>query len=397
MKKFFIAVISLAVIAIIVYGVAYFVLPAHSIELEEYTHEASIHCDNAYIVRDETVYYATSSGTVYNSISEGERVSANTIISTTFSSDVSKDDLKKLHTLDEKIKRLQQENSGSELYTIDSAYIENEISEKMNDVFDYTLSNSVEEIHEIRNSVNSMREGTETSLNTEIASLQSERNLIDAGIAGARTNTLSDRSGIFSSYVDGLESVLSPERVQTYTPTYIRSLEPHNSRSYNNASTIIGDPVCKVMNNHNWYILGIINEEQKSQFDNKTRVNVRFSDISDVKTRGNLVFLSEPDENSECTFLIEVPSYMESAFSYRTLSVDIIFEEHSGYKIPTSAIKTGDSFDSYYVYAMQGSESFKCDCEVLYTDTASGYSIIQSTADAKNKLSSMERLVTGER
>lgn len=397
MKKFFIAVISLAVVAMLAYGIAYFVLPAQSIVLEEYTHEAKLRCNDAFIVRDETVYYATSSGTVYNSIAEGDRVSANTVISTTFNDSINKDDLKKLRTIDEKIKRLRLESSGSELYTIDESYMENEISEKMNEVANYAQSNSVEEIHEIRTSINNMREGADYSLAAEIAVLQGERNLIEANIPGTRTNTVADRSGIFSSYVDGLESVLSPESVQSYTPSYISSLKAQNSRSYNNASTIIGDPICKVMNNHNWYILGIADKEQKSRFESSGTVAVRFSEISDAKTTGNLIFISEPDENGECVFLIEIPSYMESAFSYRNLDVDIIFKEYSGYKIPTSAIRTGETIETYYVYGMQGSESYRCDCEILFTDTASGYSIVQSTSDAKNKLSAMERLVMDEK
>lgn len=397
MKKFFITVMSLAVFAIVAYGIAYFVLPVHSIELEEYTHEALLHCDDVYIVRDETVYYAKTSGTIYNSIAEGDRVSANTVISTTFNANVDTEHLKKLRTIDEKITRLQQESSGSELYSIDGSSTENEISQSMNEVHDHAQGNNVEEIHEIRNSVNSLREGTDTSITDEIAVLESERSAIEAEIPGPRTETIADRSGIFSSYVDGLEAVLSPERVQTYTPSYIRSLEPQNLRSYNNASTIIGDPVCKIMNNHNWYVLGVIDKEQKSLFDEYKKINVRFSDIAHTKASGNLVYLSEPDENDECVFLIQVPSYMEIAFSYRKLNVDIIFKEYSGYKVPTEAIRTGDSINSYYVYGMKGSESFRCNCEILYTDTASGYSIIQSTEKAQNKLSSMDRLVVGER
>ncbi len=397
MKKFFIAVMSLAVIAIVAYGIAYFVLPVHSIEIEEYTHEASLRCDDVYIVRDETVYYAKTSGTVYNSIAEGDRVSTNTVISTTFNANVDEEHLKKLRTIDDKIARLRQESSGSELYTIDGSSTENEISQSMNEVHNHAHDNNVEEIHEIRESVNNLREGTDASIADEIPALEAERAAIEAEIPGPRTETIADRSGTFSSYVDGLESVLSPERVQSYTPSYIRSLETHNSRSYNNTSTIIGDPVCKIMNNHNWYILGIISKEQKSLFDDYKSVNIRFTDISHTKTKGSLVYLSEPDENDDCVFLIEVPSYMEIAFSYRKLNVDIIFKEYSGYKIPTEAIRTGDYLNSYYVYGMKGSETFRCNCEILYTDTASGYSIIKSTDQAQNKLSSMDRLVVGER
>ncbi len=397
MKKFIIAVMALAVIAIVAYGVAYFVMPVQSIELEEFTHEATLHCDDVYIVRDETVYYAKTSGTVYNSIPEGKRASANTVISTTFNANVDGEQLKKLHTIDEKIARLQQESSGSELYSIDRASVENEISQDMNRIYEYARNNDVQEIHEIRNTVNKLREGSDVSVSDEILALESERASVAAEIPGPRTETIADRSGIFSSYIDGLEAVLAPDRAESFTPSYIRSLETHNSRSYNNTSTIIGDPVCKIMNNHSWYVLGIISQDQKGLFDEYKKLNIRFSDISDTTATGELVYISEPDENGECVFLIEVQSYMEIAFSYRKLNADIVFKTYSGYKIPTEAIRTGDTINSYYVYGMKGSDSFKCECDVLYTDIESGYSIIQSTSDAANKLASMDRLVVGER
>ena len=68
MKKFFTIVILLAVLVIAVYGIAYLVLPMHSMELEEYKHEVGITCEDAYIVRDESVYYSTVAGTVYNKV-----------------------------------------------------------------------------------------------------------------------------------------------------------------------------------------------------------------------------------------------------------------------------------------------------------------------------------------
>ena len=55
MKKFFITVISLVIVMIVGYSIAYIITPVSSIQLEEYEHEISIMCEQAYIVRDETV------------------------------------------------------------------------------------------------------------------------------------------------------------------------------------------------------------------------------------------------------------------------------------------------------------------------------------------------------
>lgn len=397
MKKFFTIVISLAILVIAVYGIAYLVLPMHSIVLEEYTHEVGITCDDAYIVRDESVYYSTAAGTVYNTAQEGERVSNGAAISNIFTADVDASYFRKLRTLDAKINRLKKQDAASELYAADAASVENEISSKMNDILSLADSNSVEQIHENREDINELRARNEVSAKGRIAELEAERRSVEASIPGVKKETMADRSGIFSSYVDGLEAVLSPDRIADYTPSYIKSLDVQELRNANGSAVVVGDPVCKVMNNHDWYVLGISNGDYANLVKDDKSVRVRFTGISTNKARGTITYVSEPDENGEYLFLVKVPSYLESAFSYRKVKADIIFEEYAGYKIPIDSVHTGTEINTYYVNAMKGSETYKCDCEILYTDMAEGYSIIRSTENANNKLSAMERLVIGER
>lgn len=397
MKKFFIVVISLAILAIVGYGIAYVVMPVTSVNLEEYTHEVKISCEQAYIVRDETVYYATAAGTVYNAASEGSRVSRDTTISSIYSGSVDGAALRELRTIDTKINRLKKRESESKLYSSDSTSVESAVADRINSIPDLASDNNIEQIHEYKDDIDKLRAGEDISLQTKITDLQNEKSVLEAALGSGRTDILSDRAGIFSSYIDGLESVLTPDRIPEYNATYIRSLSTQYSRRSDESQLIIGDPVCKIMNNHKWYVLGITNADYIGLCELDKQVTVRFTNLSGSEAKGSITYISEPDQNGEYIFLVEVPSYLESAFSYRNIDVDVIFEEYSGYRIPTDAIRTGDTIDSYYVYATRGSDTFKCDCNVLYTDIAEGYSIIQSIENAENNLSAMERLIVGER
>lgn len=397
MKKFFIAVISLAIFAIVAYGIAYLVIPVNSIELSEYTHVVEFECEDSYIVRDETVYYATSDGLVYNIVSDGARVSENSAISTIYGGNISDDTLKKLRTIDAKLNRLKAENTGSALYTTDSSSGESEIAAKMDNVISLAETDSTEEIHEIKESINNFRAGINTVPMDNINKLYAERANAESAISGQKTDTSADKAGIFSSYVDGLESVLTPERIKEYTPSYIKSLNKGNSVYINGTQVTVGDPLCKVMNNHSWYVLGIMTKDYRMLLEASPNVTVRFKSLSGSSAKGEVVYLSDEDENGESIFLIKVNTYIESAFSYRNMDTEIIFKEYSGYKVPTDAIYTGENINDYYVYARKGSEAYRCDVDILYSDTAEGFSIIASKEDADNNLGSMERIVVGER
>lgn len=397
MKKFFIIVISLAVLTIAVYGIGYLVLPVTSMDITEYKQEVSIKCSDAFIVRNETAYYATASGTVYNTVDEGERVGRETVINTIYSGAADSSVLRRLHTLDAHINRLKKDRSHSNLYSNDAATVENEIAERLSEITALARDNNVEKIGEYRRDVNALRSGEDISYQIKIEELQAERDETESRIALGKTDILSENSGIFSPYVDGLENILTPENIKEFDAAYIRSLAANSAVNADGAEVSVGMPVGKVMDNHKWYVLGITDASNKTLFDENNRPTVRFSGLTGSSAAGKLAYISEPDDNGECIFLIEVPTYLESAFSYRKISAEIIFKEYTGYKVPIEAVRTGDSIDSYYVYAMQGSESYKCDCEVLYTDSAGGYSVIKSTEDAVNKLSVMERIVIGER
>lgn len=397
MKKFFIAVISLVIFTMVAYGVAYVVMPVNSMELTRYTHSISFVCENAYIVRDETVYYSPSDGIVYNISEDGDRVAQDAAVSTVYNGDADQTTLKKLHTIDSKISRLETSGHSSDLYKADSDSTENRISDKMSEIFEYAQQNNVEEIHDAKDDINNIRKNAGVSENTRIEVLRTEREKTEKSISAGKKDIVSDRSGIFSSYVDGLETVLSPDRAEEYTPAYLNSLKPDTSEYINGKKIVSGTPICKVMNNHIWYIAGIASSERVEMLKEKKNVTVRFTNLTENDVNGEISYISEPDSKGDCVFMVKVGTYLESAFSYRNVNAQIIFEEHSGYRIPTDAIRTGEGISDYYVYARKGSESYKCDIDVLYSDTEEGYSIIASKEKAENNLGSMDRLVVGER
>lgn len=397
MKKFFIAVISLVIFTMVAYGVAYVVMPVNSMELTRYTHSVSFVCENAYIVRDETVYYSPTDGIVYNISDDGDRVAQDASVSTVYNGDVDQNTLKMLHTIDSKISRLEASGHNSELYKTDSDSTENRVADKMSEIFQYAQQNNVAEIHDIKDDINNIRKGASVSENARIDVLRVEREKTENSISAGKKDIISDRSGIFSSYIDGLETVLSPDRAAEYTPAYLNALQPDTSEYINGKQIVSGTPVCKVMNNHIWYIAGIANSERAEMLKENPNVTVRFTNLTENDVKGEISYISEPDSKGDCVFMVKVGTYLESAFSYRTVNAQIIFEEHSGYKVPTDAIRTGEGISDYYVYARKGSEAYKCDIKVLYSDTEEGYSIIASKEKADNNLGSMDRLVVGER
>lgn len=397
MKKFFVAVIALVLLTATAYGVAYFVMPVNSAELSRYTHSVSFVCDNAFIVRDETVYYSESDGVVHNVATDGSRVAQDEVISTVYNGDINTDTLKQLSTIDANIAHLSSNGHDSDLYKKDSDSAESQIAAEMETVIENGRANSVEDISETKKDINNARKGTASSKTAKIEALNAERKRIEKSITAKGSDIVSDRSGIFSSYVDGLETVLTADKAEKFTTTYLNALEPKTSEYLNGKTIVSGTPVCKVMDNHVWYIMGIADGDNAKLLTENPNITVSFTNLTETDVRGELFYLGNADENGDSVFIIKVSTYLESAFSYRTVSAKIIFKEYSGYKVPTDSIHIGTEINDYFVYARKGSDSYKCDIDVLYSDTDKGFSIISASESAENNIGAMDRIIVGER
>ncbi|MDO5398327.1 MAG: HlyD family efflux transporter periplasmic adaptor subunit [bacterium] len=357
------------------------------------TLENSVHT-NGFIVRDETMYYATGTGTPYFGASEGERISKDSQVAVIFEGKVDSDSIKELSVIDAKLKRAYEAEQNGLTHRSDTGSIENDIMMRVNEIYGFAEDDNVRMAAQQHEAIDSLRTNGEYNNDTGATRLEDEKWRTIQSIGSGRKEIYSEISGVFSTYLDGLEPVLVPDRIEQYTPSYIRGLPDAENEEADLNHVETGDPICKVMNNHVWYALAALNSDEAEKCSKNTSVKLRFNNMADAEVEGIIDYISDADENGDRLVLIRCSTYVESVFSYRRADMDIIFDSYTGYKVPVNAIRAGDG--NPYVYGQAGSSSFKCEVKVLYTDSGSEYSIIESTEEAKNKLSRAERIIISD-
>ncbi|MCC8170116.1 MAG: hypothetical protein LIO59_07155 [Oscillospiraceae bacterium] len=392
MKKFFAIVFFIAVAAALGYGIKYVMTPVDTIEAVVTDEEKSISAEGL-IVREEHVYYAGSDGIVYNNATEGSRVAKDSLISTIYGGSVDKDLLKELYNIDKKI---EKETEKSESYASDYLSVENEIATRISEIITAASENDISSIVQYKDDINSLRRGEDITRTDKVSELTSQKEEIERSIGSNKSEIYTDISGIFTTYLDGLENELTPDAVESYTADYIQSVNPGNREDKSSSTVQAGDPVCKIVNNHVWYILLPVESSRLSGIEENTSIQVRFKNMANEKLKATISYIGDSDENGMSVVLVKCPTYFENAFSYREADVDLIFEDYTGYKVPIQAIYT-DEDGNYSVIGEIGKTKYTCECEILYTDMEKSFVIIESTDDAENKLSRMERIVIGER
>ncbi|MCC8159911.1 MAG: hypothetical protein LIO53_01085 [Oscillospiraceae bacterium] len=394
MKKFFIIVLSIAVAVMVGYGIKYAVTPVNTQQLEYITQEKAINT-NGFIVRSEWVMYTRSAGTVYHAVSEGDRVSKDSVIGSFFYGDVPEDSIKELSVVDSKIKNAEADENTSSVTSLDSTTVENAIYELEKDIIDAAGENDILSISKYKKDINSLRQNNELSYDNELQEMQAQREQILSGIGVSNEDITAQISGVFTTYTDGYESLLVPEDIETYDVAYFESLSQSPEIRKIESKVDAGGEICKVVNNHMWYVMMNIPVDSIEDYEQGDSVKMRFNNMADAVLKGTIYNISD-EQNGRAVVTVKFTTYLESAFSYRMVDVDLIFESYDGYKVPIQAIHTDDD-GKQKVIGISGNRQYDCYCDVLFSNTDSGYVIVESSEDAENKLSQMDRILIGER
>lgn len=393
MKKFFIIVLGIAVAAMVGYGISYALSPVKTQKLEYITQENAINT-NGFIVRDEWVMYTRSAGTVYHSVSEGSRVAKDSNIGSLFYGDVSEDSIKELKVVDNKIKKAESDENLNSMSDLDATNVESSIYRRENDIIDASQNNDILSIARYKRDINSLRANNDLSAGT-LLELQEQKTQILETIGVLKEDIYAQISGVFTAYVDGYETSLVPSEIANYDVQYFESLSQSPKIRKISSKVDAGGEVCKIVNNHVWYVMMNIPSDTMEGRNVGDSVKMRFNNMADTLVNGSISSISD-EYGGRRVVTVKCPEYLENAFSYRLVDVDLIFESYDGYKIPIHAVRTEDS-GKQKVIGIHGNRQYDCYCDVLFTNTDGGYAIVDTADEAENKLSQMERIVVGER
>ena len=393
-KQKLLTVFILFVVIVAGYGIYYATSPLSMIDMTEETVENSINCKTSYIIREERLFESELSGSVYHHAIDGDRVAKDSLISTVFSGSISSDKLKELKNIDRKIRSHKAHEGISTLHTnIKDA--ENTIDEMVSGISELSKKNSVSSIAALREDINNLRNGISLSDEDRLESLLEQRRTIEEGIAAEHIDIITDISGVFTTYTDGLELLLVPEDIPSYTGDYIENIVPQNTEHMSQTQIEAGKPVCKIMNNHVWYVIMNIPQKNMENREVGDKVWLRMNSIAQEVVDAQIYHIGQP-YGDIVPVTVKCPKYLEGAFSYRRANVDLIFESYSGCKVPIHAIRSDDKGNKY-VLGMVGQREYTCYVEIVYTDMDKEIAIIEATETAQHKVTSMERIVTGER
>ena len=309
---------------------AYFSDPFSTTVAYEYTDRDAVTV-SGYVIREEQAIDAEGEY-VYFSRSEGERVSRGGSVALTYSNQQALDRANTVRALEEQLSQLLYARSLADgIHStvsldddVDAALTAFHIARSSG-----ALSAAGDAAAAVRSAIlrhSYAYTGTD-ELDRAIADLSAEISALSADLSASTTAVRAPKSGLFSSLVDGYESVLTVESLDTMTPDDYRAIAP-----------AAAEGVGKMVYGSRWYFATLLQTADAKELARGDRVTLRFQTGLDRELTMKVERVSEEDTGQKLVILSS-----DTALNLTTLlrrqNAQIIFKSYTGIRVPRSAVR----------------------------------------------------------
>lgn len=401
MKKVITVVLAAALCAFAYFLISYVQAPVSTISAYSVTIENVVE-GNAFIVRKENVYTAEQGGTAYSFAREGARVGNNRRICSVYSGEIDENLLRELGTVNSKITELGSVIVDSSGFTSDGGSQEQRLLQIQAEIEQAAAVNDIEKISKCKEEVMLMASGATALSNADkLAELTAKRAELEGKITNPRQDIYSTEAGIYSTKIDGYENVLNMDTISELNVEKFSEIEPEQEEKKKVegviGDTMPGDKVCKIIDNHVWYIITLVEKDKLEDMKKGDSVEVRFDKLPGEQVRASVVSVSnEPEGQKKAVVVLKCESFSEGAFSIRASGVEIVRKSYSGFEVPIHAIRVSDGQNGVMV-RVGGSDIFK-PCKMIYKDEKNATAIIvPDTEDTNTELNEYDMIIIGEK
>lgn len=287
---------------------------------------------DGYVIRDETVIRGENYKNGMVEIkSEGSRVASGDPIFRYYST--GEEDLKqKIADLDVKIQEAMEENNEN-LFSTDTRLLDSQIEETLDEV---TKTNDIQMIREYKRSIaeNITRKakiaGELSPTGSYLKKLIDERSGYENELNSGAEYINATRSGIVSYRIDGLEEVLTTNDFSKINKEFLQNLNLKTGQIIS-ASNEGG----KIVNNFICYMACTSKSNEANNAEIGDTVKLALPSLREVDAK--IEYITRESDN-EVTIIFSFTEGIEELLNYRKVSVDIIWWDASGFKVPNTCI-----------------------------------------------------------
>ena len=381
--KILLAVITLGVVAYFgIQALRYFADPLATTAAYTYQVDRSVSL-SGYVVREELVL-EDSDGLLRLQRTEGERVSAGGTVAVVYADQASLDRQTELDTLEARLEQLEFAQEAAEGAEV-ALKLDNQIIQSILDLRGSLAADRLDKAESYGDTLRSLvlkRDYTysETEdLSAQITELKSQISTLRTQAASSTRRITAPEAGLYSAVVDGYEQVLTPEVLETLTPSTLTAIQADESLQTDVGKLILGD---------NWYYAAVVSQADAETLSEGRSMHLRFSKGVEQDLSVTVSHISEA-ENGRVVVVLKGNTYLPELTLLRQQSAEVILGSLEGIRVPREALRAEKASvdengelvttEQTGVYCLVGMEARFKPVEVLYS--GDGFALVRSIYD----------------
>lgn len=323
--------------------------------------EISVKTDGI-ILRDEKVYKINGTGKVVYLADEGKKLGKGMKVAQIIRNSKNYDLEKEIEEIENRIKTLQENNISTEIFSEDLEKNENyieDITEKIKQkviLGQYEEINNLKEELELRMNKQAYISGEKGYLGESLNQLKNRKEELIKQLDASKEIYYSDKTGILSYKIDGLEEIFSSSNISNLTVEDYKIIEKRQVNLRNNEAIKHGDPIFKICDNYYWYIMVKIDNECLDSLEEGNDVYIRIGK-EDKEYKANIYKINKGEQESLIIFRLD--DYLYKFIDDRYVNIDIIKKKYEGMKIPKTSIVEENGIKGVFIKDENGIVKFR--------------------------------------
>ena len=292
-----------------------------------------------FLVRQETVLTGQG-GTVELLPEEGEKVSRGETVALFYQSDdglTQRQTLQQLMLEQEQLEYALAQAGGSS----DSAQLSTRVADAVADLRGAAASGDLTGLESQTMELKSLiykhsytfdQEGDSTAaLQASLDEVNAQIQSLTAQASHSTSRVTASQPGVFSGLVDGYESLITPDMLDTITPSQLNELS---------RQTPAEDPsaIGKLITNSTWYFACTLPQEEAERLVEGRTITVRFSRDWSGEVDMEVERLGDP-EDGKMVVVLSADKFLSDTTLLRRQTVELVFNTVSGIRLPKEALR----------------------------------------------------------
>ena len=366
MKKFLTQILIFCLVVFQIWNIYILLNPPVESEMVVYGTISNEDEYDGIIIRDETVIKSDSTGVLESAVTENEVVKKGKMIASVYTGGGDGDAHTKLKQVNERIAEITGAQASSLVFEGDRAKIESNISSRISDMIISINEKNIRNVTKLKGDLNVLIDkkhevsGESGSVATMLDELQAQKAQYENQLSASRQNLFAPVAGIYSTLIDGFEELLGGNALASMTVEDFKNLKNTEPQIVEGAD----QPVCKIVNNVQWYVAVTMDAEKATELKNGQSVYIKIGE-SAKEYNGTVSYIS-PAHKNKCVVGVIATEYSDEAMSNRKSKITLITQKHTGIKIPIKALRVNNGVQGVYTVT-EGLMKFK-KADIIYKD-----------------------------